>query len=399
MRLREGKEVAAPQELVQSEGKEIRLGDEGQPRRFTIIVKPTTACNLACSYCYVDPDEEKLSMNEKTLTSLISKTPNLVTRGGEVRIIWHGGEPMLMGVQFYKKALELEESVQKQDGITITNSMQSNLTLVDEEFARFLGENEFRVGTSIDGPRELHNKTRAKPRGAGSFDDVLKGLDIMKRYQNCIGAICVLTKYNRDHVEEIYNLFKALGMGFKLNPLINSARVRRRTDLGISATDYFNALRQLFDIWYNDTNPAIHVNTLGDEVIESLLAGYDNLCCYGERDCQEKFFSIYPNGDVHPCGRFGDSDLFNYGNINWSEMRDIMGSEKRAVFLRRRETLNECKACPETSICHGGCPHNAYEQYGTINAKDPYCSSRKSILNYVRRRIEKDLAEAVVEVS
>jgi uncharacterized protein len=365
-------------------------------RNFTVITKPTTRCNLSCSYCYVDPDEELMDMDYRTLQNFIFSLPDLVERGSKANILWHGGEPLLMKKDFYKTALKMEDEVQKRTGIIIENSMQSNATLVDWEMAKFLHYNNINVGTSLDGPEHIHNRTRKYANGRGSFKEVARGLDNLIRVGANPGAICVLNKNNKDSIPEIYRFYKAINIDLKLNPLINSKRVHDNSKiLGITPTDYLAATEQLFKLWYNDPKPTIRVN-LGNEVIEPILTERSGLCCYDQVSCQESFFSVDPNGDVYPCGRFGEKDQFLYGNINKDSMQAILGSEKRKPFLERKEKLDGCKSCSEVKICNGGCPHNAFMEYGTIDAKDPYCTSRIGIVSYVRDIIMKDLEKARV---
>jgi len=170
----------------------------------------------------------------------------------------------------------------------------------------------------------------------------------------------------------------------------------QKENLGITAKDYLQALKELFNLWYYDPKPTIFVDTIGHEIIESILTGRCGVCSYGVTSCQEHFISVYPNGDVYPCGRFGEKEEFLYGNINKDDFNTILKSEKRKLFLERAERLEECKSCPEKKLCNGGCPHNAYEEFGTIFERDPYCVSRKEILKYVREKIKPDLEIARV---
>lgn len=369
-----------------------------KPREFTIIVKPTTRCNLQCSYCYVDPDEELMNMDEQTLQNLLFQSPSLVESNGKVRILWHGGEPLLVGLTFYRKALAIEKEVQEEYGVKIENSMQSNITLVDDDVARFIKEHNIHVGTSIDGPAHLHDITRKYPDGRGSFNKVMEGVENLKRNGVNFGAICVLNKTNKDHIREIYEFYKSIGLGLKLNPLILSKRVKaNKESLGITSEDYLQALKELFNLWYYDPQPTIYVETIGHEIIEPILVGRCGLCSYGSTSCQEHFVSVYPNGDVYPCGRFGGKDEFLFGNINNTDFSTILKSEKRKPFLERTERLEECKSCSVKSLCNGGCPHNAYEEFGTVLARDPYCSARRGIINYVKEKIKPDLEIARVK--
>lgn len=363
--------------------------------RFTIITKPTTRCNLSCDYCYAEPDEEQMTMNEKTLQNFLFQTPSLIRQNEKIEILWHGGEPLLMGIDFFKKAVKIESEIEEDYNIGFDNTMQSNLTLLDSNTAKFLKENGFHVGTSIDGPEYLHNIARKYPNGKGSFEDVMKGVMNLRKEGERIGAICVLNRTNKDNIKEIYQFFKSIKMGFKLNPLINSDRVKDKTGvLGITSEDYFNSLIELFQIWYFDANSSISVDTLSKEIMEPILTGHSCPCSYSEHSCQEDFFSIDPDGNIYPCGRFGEKAEFLYGNVNRTDLKEIMKSGKRKMFLDRFKKLDDCRSCPEVKLCNGGCPHNAYMEYGTINRKDPYCSSRKESIRYIREVIKRELEKA-----
>jgi uncharacterized protein len=189
-------------------------------RSITAIVKPTHECNLACKYCYVEDQAEKGRMDQQTLERM---TQQLVTLPGieSVNIIWHGGEPLLMGLEFYKEAISIQNALKGQ--VNIQNSMQSNSTLINEKILDYFEKVGMRIGTSLDGPEEIHNLTRVYPDGRGSFKEVWEGIQLTgerSRRKRCyqkerggyiggLGAITILTRKNIDQLEEVYDFFKS----------------------------------------------------------------------------------------------------------------------------------------------------------------------------------------------
>ncbi len=243
--------------------------------KITAIVKPTHACNLSCKYCYVGKEAEQGRMDQSTLEKVISQLSAL-PRIKDVHFIWHGGEPLTMGLGFYMEVAKIQDTL-KGKGVHFSNGIQTNATLVTDELLDFIDERkDFRLGFSMDGPPEIHNQVRVYKDGHGSFDDVLRGMtkvmdrrdaaqkDSCKRKQiGRSGVVVVMSKVNVTKPDEMYAFFKGTGINMKANPLIYSgSAVQNIAELGITPRQYGDFLVRLFDLWFNDPEFKIDIDPL-----------------------------------------------------------------------------------------------------------------------------------------
>tara|TARA_Y100000310_G_C20691377_1_gene822475 strand:+ start:2277 stop:3398 length:1122 start_codon:yes stop_codon:yes gene_type:complete len=367
------------------------MGEKKQ-KGFTVIMKPTHSCNLACKYCYIEDGAEQGIMDKTTLKNSIEKIVHF--NGGEkgTHFIWHGGEPILMGVEFFENILSIQKNLGRK--YKVSNGIQTNGTLLNSDLLDFIEKNrDFYLGLSLDGPRELHNQTRVYKGGKGSFDDVMRGIDLIKgRTRIGGGVIAVITQINIDHFLELYSFFKDNDINFKANPLIRSGEANKNyNQIAISPKQYGDFLINLFDIWFYDSEgDKISVDPL-EKIAGNLITGSPVGCNYSE-SCQNNFISIGPLGDVYPCGRFDGVQEFRYGNINHDSVENLLNVSSRKLLLQRSvETIEGCRPCEYKEICNAGCIHNAYMVNGQVNEKDYYCTSYKMIFNHIKEAIKKEI--------
>lgn len=345
----------------------------------TIIVKPTNECNLRCKYCYAADAGTEGTMTEDTLYTLIDNSLDVFNN---VHFIWHGGEPLIPGVGFYETLIELQSELKEADQ-RITNSIQSNLTLLDDDFLDFFQQHDFKIGTSIDGPREIHNRTRVYHDGSGTFDDVMHAIGELKAIGITPGAIAVITKENVDHCEEIYRFFKQEAIPFKLNPVFECGRAKEYScDLSVKSERYSEAMIKLFDLWVSEPKH-FPIDTF-DEIVGNIVTGKPRLCSY-TYSCQEKYFAVASNGDVYPCGRFDGEKQFRFGNINSDDFDMILTSDLRNAMVSRADKIGACAPCEYKTICNGGCPHNAYTACGDPMEKDGFCD--KPLISHIHHKL------------
>lgn len=374
---------------------------------ITAIVKPTHECNLACKYCYIDAAAEQGRMDAQTLEKMIMQLARLPGKE-RVHIIWHGGEPLLMGTEFYEEAVRMQKFYGKDR--RFENGMQSNATLINDGVLEFCEKCGFDIGSSLDGPEEIHNLTRIYPGGNGSFKDVWKGLQkIKQRNAELIkkangkrsnhlggGAIVILNRLNIGKISEIYDFFKSQNMSPKINPLIKSGRAAENYgDLGIGPAEYGKALVRIFDRWFYETERGIDVDPLST-ILGNLMTGKPVSCNFGE-SCRKSFISVGPNGDVYPCGRFDGVKDYWLGNLNRTELTALIDSPKHQTMMERNAPKSKaCGSCSYAKICNGGCMHNAYMQKGDINDTDYYCTSYRILFKHLDRALRKELDKAAV---
>jgi uncharacterized protein len=382
-------------------------------KAITVIVKPTHACNLRCDYCYIEPGAEGGRMDSRILEKMVVQLSTLPGRD-KVHYIWHGGEPLLMGLDFYKEAIQIQKVYA--NGRVIENSMQSNATLINENIVNFCQENGFSIGSSLDGPQLINDRTRHYADGTGAFNDIWRGVQLLRERNKALreeykrsgskgkrpeylggGVITILTRKNIAQLPEIYNFFKANNMSIKINPLIKSGRaIEHMKDLGIDAIEYGQALVQLFNRWFYEEEEGIDVDPLS-MILGNLMTGKPIGCNFSE-SCRDSFVSVGPQGDIYPCGRFDGVKEYWLGNVTSTTITEALNSEKhKSMSSRRLETVVACAGCKYGKICNSGCMHNAYMQRGQIGDKDFYCSSHQILFSHLEKALDLELAKAVVD--
>lgn len=368
---------------------------------LSVIIKPTKSCNLQCTYCYEDK-KKSTKMNNFTLERVISQVIDYNQRVcAEEKydrtiseFIWHGGEPLLMGKEFFKKVRNLQKKYTASiSNHRIRNGIQSNLTLLDQEFLDFLRSESFSLGSSLDGTEEMHNCTRVYRNGQGSFEKVMEAMGLVEDATGSKpGTIIVLTRDKMDHLDEIYHFFKENKINFEVNyPSIAGGALKRRDSVEVTPRAWGEAICRLFDLWFYDkTEPFIEIPVLSKYAV-GVLTGDAGYCSFSGT-CREKYLSISPNGDVYPCGKFGPSDSFKLGNIDTDSLNQIMNCDTQ-IYLASRDidNIEDCKLCDYRRICNAGCLYNAYLETGNPLQKDPLCEGYKLIFSHVKLRLKNEI--------
>lgn len=364
----------------------------------TLIVKVTNGCNLGCKYCYaMSSPEQTKTISEHTLEKVLSEWSEIEpkrTKG----IIWHGGEPLMPGMDFYERASWLQYWLNKKNGVRFDNSIQTNGSLVTEETISFCKNRNFSLGFSLDGPGEIHDITRPKADGTKSFEACFNGLRLAKRAGLSNGAIVVLNSRNIDHIEQIYNFFKEEGLSMKVNPLINAGNVLFNTGLEITPKQYSEALISLFNRYVTDYDFKGRIDPL-DTIMGNFSTGLAFGCCTFGENCQRNFMSISPQGEIYPCGRFDGVESLSFGNIHEKSLLEILNSPIRKDLLTRASSkISGCRDCEHQKICNSGCLNNAYNQEGDFLSRDSYCGAYKRIFQHIKKWTKKELKKAEIVV-
>lgn len=374
------------------------------------IVKPTKRCNLYCSFCY--ESHETSVMDIETLEHVIKK---VIAYNVKVSIensfdpsfsdfIWHGGEPLTMGIDFFKKIIELQNHyTTSYKGHVIRNEIQSNLTLLTPGLWDFLKKNEFKIGSSLDGNKELHDSTRRHKDGSGSFDRVMQVINMIRNNSAAaspVGCIAVLTRNKLGKIKEMYNFFKRNKISFELNyPAIAGNAKTNRDSIEVTPEEWAVCMVELFDLWFFDkSGPFVEIPSLA-KYAAGILMGKMNSCTFSGT-CRNRYIAISPNGDVHPCGKFGSGEDFKLGNIKIHSIEEITESEVNKYLLRRDvNDISECKVCEFKEMCKGGCFYNAYLATGNPFEKDSMCSGYKIIFGHIKKVLEEELCDTTNSTS
>lgn len=344
------------------------------PRSVHVLAKPTGAvCNLGCSYCYFLDKEalypgSRFHMSEEVAEAYVAQTI-AANRTREVSISWQGGEPTLVGVDFYRQAMEVEQKSEK-PGQSILNTMQTNGTLLTDEWGEFLAEHGFLVGISIDGPESLHNAYRVDKRGGGSFDKVVRGLRLLQKHGVDYNVLTTVNRINADFPLDVYRFLRddAGAEWMQFIPIVErvdkagrpAALVGNRvSDRSVSAEQYGEFLVAVFDEWIRHDVGRISVQTF--EAAAANWAGMPSsgLCVFDET-CGTAV-ALEHNGDLYSCDHFVDPE-HQLGNITETPITDLMLLPEQEKFGRaKRDTLPEyCRHCDVLFACRGECPKNRF---------------------------------------
>ena len=331
-------------------------------REFQIFVKPAGAvCNLDCQYCYyrdkrsLYPEAGALRMPESLLEEYIVQ--HISAAGGpEVAFSWHGGEPTTLGVDFFRKAVELQRK-HKPAGWRIRNGIQTNGVLLDEEWARFLAAEDFRIGLSLDGPAELHDPYRTTRGGEPSHRQAMRGYELLRKHGVPTDIVCVVHNLNVRHPLTAYRFFREIGCRhLGLLPAVEHAP-ERADGVGPytpSAEAYGAFLCKIFDEWIERDVGRMAVQTF-EEAARPALGMEHSLCVFRETCGQIPV--LEHNGDFFPCDHYVDRE-HRLGNILETPLGVLLDSPvQRAFGEAKRDALPRyCRQCETLAMCHGGCP-------------------------------------------
>ena len=345
-----------------------------------VMLKPAGAhCNLACKYCYY---LEKNNLYQNTPRHLMSdEMLEQFTREyieaqtmPQVLFTWHGGEPLMRSIDFYKKALELQKKYAH--GKQIDNVIQTNGTLLTDEWCEFFAQNHWLVGISIDGPQEYHDHYRVTPAGKPSWEKVMQGISLLKKHRVEWNAMAVVNAYNAEHPLEFYHFFRDNGCQYlQFTPIVERLTEHEdgRTlasladdreiplaDASVTPAQWGNFLCTIFDDWVRHDVGKTFV-----EIFDCTLANWmgvlPGICAYS-KECGHAGVMEH-NGDVYSCDHFVFPE-YKLGNIRDQSLIDMLYGEKQQAFSRLKHTSlpRQCKECDMEFACHGECPKNRFEK-------------------------------------
>ena len=345
-----------------------------------VMLKPAGAhCNLACKYCYY---LEKNNLYQNTPRHLMSdEMLEQFTREyieaqtmPQVLFTWHGGEPLMRSIDFYKKALALQKKYAH--GKQIDNVIQTNGTLLTDEWCEFFAKNHWLVGISIDGPQEYHDHYRVTPAGKPSWEKVMQGISLLKKHRVEWNAMAVVNAYNAEHPLEFYHFFRDNGCQYlQFTPIVERLTEHEdgRTlasladdreiplaDASVTPEQWGNFLCTIFDDWVRHD-----VGKMFVEIFDCTLANWmgvlPGICAYS-KECGHAGVMEH-NGDVYSCDHFVFPE-YKLGNIREQSLIDMLYGEKQQAFSRLKHTSlpRQCKECDMEFACHGECPKNRFEK-------------------------------------
>lgn len=323
----------------------------------TLLIKPTgPACNLNCNYCfYLEKEEmypEKSRMSLSTAETTISQT---MESGEPVTFSWQGGEPTLMGLDFFREVVELQKK-HGSGGQSVTNTIQTNATPLDEEWAKFFAKYNFLVGVSLDGPQDLHDSYRTHPDGRGSYDEVMEAIDVLKEYDVQFNVLSVLNSRTVKQPKRILNFFLGHDLRhLQFIPAIETTEIEgeeRLADFSPEPEEVGEFLDAVFQVWSEDFPPAFSVRYF-ESLINTRL-GREVGNCRIDATC-DSYLVVEHNGDVYPCDFFVEEG-WKLGNLNQTPLDEIEKSKRFGEFAAgKTEFGKKCSDCEFLPYCYGGC--------------------------------------------
>ena len=374
---------------------------------YHLMTKPVgPRCNMDCSYCYYTetesqyPAERKFRMSETTLDRSVRAHIATTLEAGqaEVHFAWQGGEPTLLGLDYFRRIVELQAR-HRPDGVRITNSIQTNGTLLDADWAAFLAAQDFLVGLSVDGPRQKHDHYRRDRAGRPTFDMVMRGLDHLRTAGVQFNILTTLHHANIHRGKELYRFLRDLGSPYlQFIPIVERASGKRMAappqietgpDLplapwSVAPRAYGKFLCDIFDIWYRQDVGRVFVQFIETQL--ALWAGLPSTLCIFAETCGTAL-ALEHNGDVYACDHFVYPP-YRIGNIAETPLRDLVWSEKARAFGQdKADSLTaECRKCPFLFACNGGCPKHRFLGSGD-GPKNHLCEAYRMFFHHAGPRM------------
>jgi len=335
-------------------------------REFQIFVKPTgPLCNLDCHYCYYlkkeqfYPKGESFRMSDDLLERYIIQHINA---SGEkiIRFSWHGGEPTILGLDFFRKIVALQRK-HLPSNRSISNGMQTNGTLFDEQWCRFLAAENFVVGLSLDGPQEIHDRFRLTKDQKPTHVKTMRGYELLRKHKVYCDILCVVNSYNVQYPAEVYQFFKQIGAQYvSFLPVVEP---QPETESGVScltvpAQAWGTFLCTIFDEWVSRDIGRMKVQIF-EEAARTAFGQEHSLCIF-RRTCGD-IPVIEHNGDFFSCDHFVDAE-HRLGNIRETPLVELLESPAQRAFGQvKLDTLpGYCRNCDVRAMCNGGCPKNRF---------------------------------------
>ena len=361
-------------------------------KNISILIKPASGlCNLNCKYCFY---KDEIANRNNTNYGMISQetTENILNKFlliedlSTLTIAFQGGEPTLIGLDYYKNFIKLvnKKNINK---VNILYTIQTNGTILNDEFLSFLKENNFLVGISLDGIKQTHDINRLDNNNNQTFEKVFNTIKKLKEYEIDFNILTVVTKSVAKNINQIYKFYKDNNFIYtQYIPVLN--KINNKIEAySITPHDYFIFLDTLFHLYYNDIKKGKYIYNRYFENIVRLLLNMNPEDCSLMGHCSIQFV-IEANGNVYPCD-FYCLDKYLLGNINQNDFNEILKNENSINFIK--DSLNiysKCKTCKYFKICRGGCKRNK-----DALSRNYYCSS---YTNFFEKNIDKLLELAKI---
>lgn len=359
-------------------------------RNPVVIFRTTDTCNLDCIYCYDKNNRDtKVNVNQQVIEKIDDIVKYFekifINKDKSCSIIFHGGEPLMLSPNTYEKLLN------KIKFKNLKLSIQTNGTLINEEYIKIFKKYNINVGISLDGCDEEQNYCRIYKDGRNSFEQVMKNIQLLKDNEIKFGIIMTISKKHIGKEKMIYEFIANKQLNINIRPAFPTKNNNNNNIM--SEEEYAEFFKNMFDIWYNDQEKKVKLKQIREiyDAFALMLDGkYCSGLCTNAKSCFGKFISLDINGDIYTCNRTYGNQRFKIGNLNKQTMDEIL--EKSKEFSKNRVNKLEKSKCFDCELykhCYGGCPANAYNMYEDYTkSEDFFCEAKKEIYAYIKDKLE-----------
>jgi len=367
--------------------------------QFSLLVKPASAdCNLRCEYCFYlghstfYPETSRHRMSDETLEKVISGY--MATEQPQYAFGWQGGEPTLMGAEFFRKVTALQSRYGRR-GAVVANGLQTNATLIDDEMAAHFAEYKFLLGVSLDGPPEVHDLHRKNASGRPSHADVMRGIRRLQKAGVEFNILVLVSDANVRRGREVYRYLRDSGYSHhQYIPCVEFDPEGRPLPFAVGGERWGEFLCAVYDEWLGRDEHKVSVR-LFDSVLWKMVEGGSNICHMG-KDCRQYFVVEY-NGDVYPCDFFVEKGL-RLGNVAVDTWEAMGGSEVYRAFGRRKAQWNQaCDSCEWVELCAGDCLKHRFRAGADLRRLSALCAGWKLFYSHAMPGFRRLAAEIVRE--
>ncbi len=326
-------------------------------QEFSLLIKPSGSdCNIDCEYCFYKNRNPEIGQGQQRMSDEVLEKMTkdyLKLRMPSSSFAWQGGEPTLMGLDFYKKAVELQKKYALSDQ-NVVNALQTNGILLDDKWCEFLSENNFLVGISIDGPKKYHDHYRKNFAGQGTWDRVMRSIELCRKHNVEFNLLILVNDLNGSHPDEVFDFFIEHDIKYlQFIPCVESEpETDEIADFSVGPEQYGKFLCRIFDRWVEHGPEKISIRDF-DSIMSYCLNGRHTICTF-DKQCSG-YIVIEHQGDAFCCDFFVTPE-WKLGNIFETPIEKLAVSPKKRAFARLKKKLSpKCTVCRFLDVCRGGC--------------------------------------------
>ena len=360
---------------------------------LSLLIKPASgSCNMRCRYCFYADEQDKREvysygrMTVDTMKSIVEKAMEYADH--DCTIAFQGGEPTLIGLEFYQELVEYVAAHKNPKHLRIHYALQTNGYLMDERWAEFFAKHHFLIGVSLDGTREVHDRYRVDAEGKGTYQKVLAAIRLLEAYQVEYNILTVVNAASARNAQKIYNFFKKTGIRYQqyiecLDPI---GEVPGQHEYSLTPARYEHFLKSIFDAWYLDMKSGTYVYNRYFENLMMILDGQRPESCSMNGRCGRQWL-IEADGSTYPCD-FYALDEWRLGNINQDSFEQMDEKREALGFVQwSRQIPEQCKNCKWFGLCRNGCRRNREPVTADCTQVNYFCPAYQGFFEYAYPRL------------